>query len=795
MNFRSAPAKLKASCLQLYDWKLKRQAWVRTHLWRPTWHRLEPRMPQPWRQAAFQRDFELWFWRFNRVAKAMVFVLFVLLVYGLRTTPGLRELERFTPRFSSLAMDSSRQAIAEFGRDRRQWLALKDAPKSLVNALISIEDRDFWRHGGIDLGALPSALSPALRGDRARGASTLTQQLAKNAFLGPERSALRKLREFLIALRLERLYTKSELLELYLNEVYLGAGTSGFADASWRYFGVRPQDLKIEQAACLAGLLRKPEALRPDRFPDQALSRRKVVLYAMVQNGKLTEGEADSLSHLPLGLRIRPLQFSADIAPLASDRLQEEVDGYFGKGFADSAGVLITTTLNLRVQKLADSILRFHADTLQRRLDRVTLWGCQMPQRLHRSEENLLGNMDVAWPRFDSLFLRGDAQSAARACPVALRRKSIEASLIVLDTRTGAVRALIGGLHPKRGGYDRATQAGRSPGSSFKGLVYANAIAHGASPADIVDDSPIALPDPDKPSEKWKPHNLEYDYDGRETYRRALYRSRNIPAIRVALRGDLDSLVETAHRFGLRSPLRAIPSLALGGLETNVWEMAAAFRALADSGRFREPFLVEKVINRHGEDLTFSRPPAYSAVSPAAAYILCDMLRDVNIRGTAAEIWAQGFRFPSGGKTGTSNDNRDAWYVGFTPIYTSAIWLGNDDFASLDGHFTGTDAAMPVWRDLMMALHRGHPHQDFKAPPDLKKITLCRRSGLLPGPICDSLATDWQLPNFPPRSRCTAALHEAALATMPHPIAKPNAAQQDTTGFLETLKALFQGPK
>lgn len=768
---------------------------MRTHLWRPAWARVEPILPPPWRQAIFQQSFEFWFWRFYRVAQILVLLFSLLLFYGLLTTPRRRDLERFAPRFASLAVDSSGYPMAEFGRDRRQWLALKEAPRFLLDALISIEDRDFWRHGGIDLGALPSALSPALKGDRARGASTLTQQLAKNAFLGPERSALRKLREFLIAMRLERIYTKSELLELYLNEVYLGAGASGFADASWRYFGVRPQDLRAEQAACLAGLLRKPEALRPDRHPDQALSRRNVVLSAMQQNGKLSRRDSDSLTQLPLGLRPRPLQFSVDVAPLASDRLQEELDGYFGKGFADSAGARIVTTLNRRVQILADSILRFHVDTLQRRLDRVTLWGCQMPQRLHRSEESLLADMDKAWPRFDALFLRAEARTAARICPEALRRKPIEASLIVLDTRSGAVRALIGGLHPKRGGYDRATQAGRSPGSSFKALVYGNAIAHGASPADVVDDAPLSLPDPDKPGEKWKPHNLEYDYDGRETYRRALYRSRNIPAIRVALRGDLDSLVETAHRFGLRSPLRAMPSLALGGLETNVWEMAAAFRALADRGRFREPFLVESVRNRHGEALPFFRPPAYAAVTPGAAYILCDMLRDVNIRGTAAEIWAQGFRFPSGGKTGTSNDNRDAWYVGFTARYTAAIWLGNDDFASLDGHFTGTDAAMPVWRELMMALHRGIPHEDFKAPPDLKKITLCRRSGLSPGPICDSLATDWQLPNFPPRSRCTAALHQDALANMPHPVAKPNAAPQDTSGFLETLKALFQSPK
>lgn len=690
-------------------------------------------LPAAWRDPGFQTRFIAWFLFHYRVLRYAGVAGLLLVAYCLFTSPSRDELERWAPNLNSKVYDRDGHSLAEFGRIRRHHLTLGATPQSLIDAIISIEDREFFGHGGVDLGALPSALMPALWGERARGGSTLTQQLAKNAFLGPERSLLRKAREFIIAFRLEGLYTKAELLELYLNTVYLGGGVQGFADAAELYFGRPLGSLTAGEHACLAGLLRKPEALRPDRYADAAKARRNLVLQAMVENEKLDQGEADSLIAQPLRVRSQARSFWADRIPLVSDRLREELDSTFGAGFADSAGVSAVTSLDLKVQVLVDSVVRFHVDTLQRRRD---------------------------------------------------RRKKIEAAVIVLDTRTGGVRAQLGGLTPQRGGYDRTVHARRSPGSSFKAVVYAAAIEHGASPADMIDDSPLALPDPDNPKSNWRPHNLEHDYDGRETYRRAFYRSRNIPAVRVAIKAGLDTVVETAHRLGLRGALRGIPALALGGFETSPWEMAAAFRALADGGIYREPHYFSVLRDRHGHEMVLPPRFEYAAVSPQTAFILCDMLRDVNIRGTAAAIWASGFTYPSGGKTGTSNDHRDAWYVGFTPLYTMAVWLGNDDFEAFDGHFTGTDAAMPIWLDIMTALHRGQKRQDFAAPEGLTHVSVCKRSGLGRGPVCDSVAYDWEHAGRNKRVTCSAATHAKALETMPQPVRRIKPlADSTTSGF------------
>lgn len=687
---------------------------------------LDRRLLEVWKEPAFRQGLGRALRFYYRITGLLGVLALMLAAYCLLTTPSREELERWEPALSSRVYDREGRNLEEYGRLRRHALTLEDAPPALIDALLSIEDREFYSHGGVDLDALPAALLPALWGDRARGASTLTQQLAKNAFLGPERSLLRKAREFIIAFRLESIYTKAELLELYLNTVYLGGGVQGFADAAWFYFGRSADSLQTGEWACLAGLLSKPEALRPDRFPEAAKARRNVVLKAMEEAGKLNAVEAATLREEPLRLKSRGqksyLKSHARYPgrkqwPLLADRVQEAIDSLLGAGFAETSGATVVTTLDLKAQRLADSILRFHVDTLQRG-----------------------------------------------------RKARIEAALVLLDTRTGGVTAQIGGLQVSHGGYDRSVHARRAPGSSFKAVVYAAAIENGASPADRVDDSPLSLPDPDRPKAFWRPHNLEYDFDGRISYRRALYRSRNIPAVRVAIKAGLDSVIEVAHRLGLSDAMRGIPSLALGALETSPWEMAAAFRALAAGGRYQEPHYISVVRDRHGQEIFLPPHFEYAAVSPQTAYILCDMLRDVNIRGTAAGVWASGFTFPSGGKTGTSNDHRDAWYVGFTPLYTAAIWLGNDGFESFDGHFSGADAAMPIWRDLMQVLHRGQRRQDFEVPDDLTRITVCMRSGLALGPICDSTHTDWEILGQPGRQRCSPQAHIKAVETMPMPV-------------------------
>ena len=311
--------------------------------------------------------------------------------------------------------------------------------------------------------------------------------------------------------------------------------------------------------------------------------------------------------------------------------------------------------------------------------------------------------------------------------------------------------------------FNRAVQAARSPGSAFKPIVYAAAIDRGASPAFQVDDGPIAVKDPDDSAKLWRPHNLEYDYEGRMSLRRAFYRSRNIPAVLVGMQTGLDTVVDYARRFGLSRAMRSVPAMAIGGCDATPLEMTAAFAAFPAGGEWREPHLLRKVVDRNGAPMSLPDPIRRRAMSEAAAWILCGMLQDVNIRGTAAAVWASGFRHPSGGKTGTSNDYRDAWYIGFTKRYTVGVWVGTDDHAPMGPGHTGTDDALPIWMDIVRALHKGTPAQAFERPRGVADVALCARTGRAAQPFCDSVLYDYRVAAAAkPLPACRPELHEAA---------------------------------
>jgi penicillin-binding protein 1A len=334
--------------------------------------------------------------------------------------------------------------------------------------------------------------------------------------------------------------------------------------------------------------------------------------------------------------------------------------------------------------------------------------------------------------------------------------------VVVIENGTGEVRALSGGLDWKESEFNRAVQAVRSPGSAFKPIVYAAAIDQGASPASRVDDAPISMPDPDDSAKTWRPHNLEYDWEGSMSLRRAFYRSRNIPAIVVGMQTGLDTVVAYARRFGLARPMRAVPSLAIGACDVTPFEMTAAFAVFPNGGAYLEPRLVTGMADRNGSSIGVGEPMRRRVLSEPAAWIVAGMMQDVNIRGTAAGIWASGFQHPSGGKTGTTNDYRDAWYVGFTKRYTVGVWVGTDDHASMGPGHTGTDDAMPIWLDIMRALHKGQKPLAFERPKGVGDVAVCKRTGRMAQPDCDSVAYDYRVAAVAkPIPPCRRELHEA----------------------------------
>jgi penicillin-binding protein 1A len=712
----------------------------------------------------FRAEFARAFLGLGKLFAAAIGILLLVVVYIWGTLPPLDELERISPSLITRVYDRDSVLVREYYSERRLWTPLERIPRRQIEAVLAIEDQRFYRHGGVDLGAIPAAALPMLSGRRARGASTLTQQLAKLLFLGPERSLARKIREVALAVEIERTYTKDEILEFYMNQVYMGAGVYGFQSAAERYFS-RPLDsLSLARQALLAGLLQRPESLRPDRRPALALERRNLVLRTMAENGAITESERRAALAEPLDLRMKPVQSSPGIeAAYFMETVRRRIERRFGKGFLDSAGAAIHTTLDRRVQELADSCLAENVSAIQRRMNVRTLRELGLPRLLKRSEDRLLADWDREWARFDSLFLRADSASAAKRFPEHLRYRKAQGAVVVLENGTGEVLALSGGIDWRESEFNRAVQAARSPGSAFKAFVYAAAVDLGASPAARVDDSPLAMPDPDDSTRTWRPANLEHDFEGPMSLRRAFYRSRNIPAIRVGMQTGLDTVAAYARRFGLGRPMRAVPSLPIGACDATPFEMTAAFSVFPNGGTWVEPRLVSRVVDRHGSPMALGEPMSRRVIGEPAAWILTGMLQDVNIRGTAADVWASGFRHPSGGKTGTSNDWRDAWYVGFTKRYTVGVWVGTDDHAPMGPGHTGTDDALPIWLDIMRGLHRGLKPEPFERPKGVKDVTVCRFTGLAAQPFCDSLSHDYRVAGIGrPIPPCRPDLHAVA---------------------------------
>ncbi len=699
-------------------------------------------------------EFRFWFRRIGIVLSVPAAIVLLALGVAWLTLPPLEQLERLAPSLITRMYDKDSVVLREFFSEHRVWTPLEKVPPRQIQAVLAIEDQDFWTHGGVDLPAIGASLLSGAAGKRMRGASTLTQQLTKLVFLSPERSVSRKLREILLALRIERTYTKKEILEFYLNQVYLGAGAYGFGAAAERYFSCPLDSLDLGEQATMAALLQRPEYLRPDRHAKRALDRRNLVLHAMAEVGAITRAQADSAVAEPLSLRMREFdQVSGDEAGYFVDAARRDIEGRWGRGFLDSAGTRIRTTLDRRAQAIVETALREHLADIQARMD------ADDPK--HRHE------------------------------------RRAQAAMVVIENATGAVRALAGGLEWKDSEFNRATMAARSPGSAFKPFVYAAAVEGGASPGGRVVDKPFSMPDPDDSTQLWRPHNLEGDYEGPMTLRRAFYRSRNIPAIEVAMQTGLDTVAAFARRFGLWRPMRPVPSLALGGCDVSPLEMASAFSVFPNGGLRIKPRFLEAVLDRRGEPMTLPEPPPFRVISEPTAWIMATMLRDVNIRGTAADVWAGGFVQPSGGKTGTSNDYRDAWYVGFTKRYTAAVWVGTDDHVPLGPGHAGTDDAMPIWADAMVSLHKGMKtkewEKDFPRPQGVTDVSLCKYTGKQAQSFCDSVAHDYRVAGaLPALSGCRRELHVGEKRTGETPTARTGGGDGNfLEGFWKKIKRPF----
>jgi penicillin-binding protein 1A len=588
---------------------------------------------------------------------------------------------------------SDRPAFSIFDEQRRE-VPLQAVSPHLVAAIVAVEDQRFYNHGGVDIVRIAGAGLANLReGRRAQGGSTLTQQLARQSFLTLDKTFARKFQEALLALRIEREYTKEQILELYLNKMYFGAGLYGAEAAALGYFGKGARDLTVDEAALIAGLVKSPSTLAPTVNLDRAVARRNVVLQAMLDSGAIDRATFDQARAATVHL-VDALRKEEPFGQYFKEAVRVALVERFGRERVYERGLKVYTTVDLEIQRAADAAVSASLKELDQ---------------------------------------RRAAALKARKRAVVVDEAPLQAALVALDPRTGEVRAMVGGRSFADSHFNRAMQARRQPGSAFKPFVYAAALESGFTASSLITnlDEPIDLPDG-----AWTPEDAHAE--GTEiTMRSALRTSSNRAAVRMIENVGIAETVDYARRLGL-GDVPAVPSLALGSGEVTLLDLTAAYGVFANAGVLHTPSLIRRVEDADGQVIFEAEPHAEPAVTPQTAFLMSTMLADVINSGTAWKARQAGFKLPAGGKTGTTNDYHDAWFVGFTPSLVSGVWVGHDTPQPiLPGSAYAGDVAVPMWAGFMKAATAEDKPAWFKPPKDIVSVSICRLSGKRPAGGCD----------------------------------------------------------
>jgi len=618
--------------------------------------------------------------------------------------PEVQALEHFKPSITTRVFSDSNQLLEEFFVENRTPVQLADVPDVLIKALIATEDARFYSHKGLDYRGIVRALVRNVRAGKVlEGGSTLTQQLAKVLFLTPERSYLRKLKEMALALKIEQRYTKQEILSLYLNQIYFGSGAYGIEAAAQAYFGKQARELNIAECALLAGIPRSPKYYSPFRSRENAMARRKHVLGRLVATAAISPAQAEAAKQTPLPAQPTIQHNGPAPAPYFVEYIRQKVEERFGSSILYSGGLNIYTSINITLQGYAEQSLLAGLERVQAKLRRK--------------------------------------QSG---------QQPLQAAIIALDPSTGHIRAMVGGRDFSKSQFNRAWQALRQPGSAFKPIVYAAAIDRGYSAADLLSDTPMSIKIDSKKT--WTPENFTRTYQGDVTIRKALAQSLNVPTVRMLAKIGTDETVRFAHSLGIRSPLRAVLSLALGSSDVTLLELTSAYSVFANSGIRLDPVAILLITDSSGRTLYANDSMPVQVLKPETAYLITNLLKGVIDRGTGWK--ARELGRPVAGKTGTTNDYRDAWFIGYTPVLTAGVWVGYDDQRSLGPKATGSRAALPIWLEFMKYAHQGQEPVDFSVPESIIYRNIDPRTGLLSTERCRSSFREAFIPGTEPRKYC-----------------------------------------
>lgn len=677
----------------------------------------------------------------------------LLFVYA-SDLPEIRALETYRPDVVTEVYADDGQLAGSFALQRRILMTYEQCPKVLYRAVTAIEDQHFEEHWGIDFPRMASAAARNLIKRRITGgASTITMQLAGNLFLDrSDRSFRRKMQEILLALQIERRYTKPQIFTMYANQVYLAHGNYGFAAAAQFYFGKPVTDLKLQEAALLAGMVNGPK-FSPLTNPELALNRRNLVLHRMEEEGKITPTEEGNARKSPLGLHIQYPR--NDLAPYFFEEIRKYLESTYGTEAVHERGLRVYTTLNIGMQRIANQSLRDGLHSYERRHG----WKGNLPNVLRDNLGKLDGYEDDDWRHalekgsyvtglvlsvserdavvkigtYRGILSSGDLAWTGRKKPADLlkvgdlaqfsiqelrdntvriqleQQPGPQGALLAIDNPTGEIKAMIGGYSFEDSKFNRATQAYRQVGSSFKIYVYADALEKGATPFDTIVDMPFTAISGGQP---YSPRNYDEKFEGTITLRRALAGSRNVPAVKLAEKVGISSVVDMARRFGITTPLPPYLPLALGAADMKLLEHVSAFTVFPNDGIRIDPHMIRRVTSYDGALLEEAHPEVHDVLSPDVARTMTAMLEEVIQFGTGMQAKALGR--PAAGKTGTTQDYTDAWFVGYTPQLTAGAWVGFDDKQiSLGKKETGARAALPIWLEFMQGAVAGTPPVDF----------------------------------------------------------------------------------
>jgi penicillin-binding protein 1A len=698
----------------------------------------------------------------------------LMLVYSI-DLPQMEDLARYRPNTTTELLDVHGRSFGSFALERRVVVPYSEFPPVLREAIISIEDKSFERNWGVNLvRAVGAAYRDLHSNERAQGASTLTMQLARNLFLSSEKTYARKLQEIFLTVQIERRFTKQQIFALYANQIYLGRGTYGFEAGAEYYFSKHARDLTLPEAALLAALPKGPEYYSPVKYPDRALKRRNLVLNEMLEDRKITQAQATAAKDAPLGLHIETPPNS--VAPYFVEEVRRQLEKEYGVEEVHGAGLRVYTTLDLDLQTVANKAVLDGTATYERRrgwqgklqnvvLDGVNLESYRHPDWTQTTEKGsyVHGLVTEVSPRLvvvklgakkaaltpddwkwtgnldgdsflrsgDVVYVRVEGVAADGGLRASLQQDSgAQGSMMAVDNASGEVLAMVGGRDFALSQFNRATQSERQVGSSFKPYVYTTAIEAGAKPTDIVVDGPTTFPTPNGP---YTPHNYEGDYRGAMTLVNAFAESRNIPALKLANRYGIRKVIETAHRFGVTSNLPMFLPVAIGAADISLYEQVGAYSVFPNDGIRIEPHYIRKVVQADG--LPFDQKPAQvdEVISVDTARTMMQLLQAVVQHGTGAA--AAQMKHPFGGKTGTTNDFTDAWFIGFSPSVTCGTWIGFDDRQSLGEKETGARAALPMWMDFMRVAIANKPNETFAvggAPKKTLDLPVGQRADLAP---------------------------------------------------------------